>query len=153
MEPVNHLNLITKDLANRRIKGLGHIQDHHLDTIQFGLRAALESRHHVLNPSPLKRRDRSTFIQVHEDRIVVMPLAPGVFINPEGATQLAGASATALFKGPTKHCASGQAIATGEFLAGATVKKFLTDLIVKPLGPLHPITERLTFLPRPMVAI
>jgi len=39
MEPVNHLNLIAKDLVDRRIKCLGHIQDHNLHSIKFGLRA------------------------------------------------------------------------------------------------------------------
>ncbi|MFQ5677131.1 MAG: hypothetical protein ACE5G1_14660, partial [bacterium] len=86
-------------------------------------------------------------------RIVAVALAPGIFINAQGATQLPRPSATALFKRPAKHRALGEAIATGQFAARATMKKFLTHLMVKPLGPFDMGAKRLTFLPRPMVAI
>src|SRR5262249_36819679 len=103
MEPVNHLNLIAKDLVHRRIKWLGHIQDHRLDSLKFGLRAAGEPGHRVRNPPACKRGDRSTVVQVHDDRIVAMALTPGVFINAQGPTQLAWPSTMALFKCPAKH--------------------------------------------------
>ena len=82
-----------------------------------------------------------------------MPLTPGVFINAQGATQLAWPSAMALFKRPAKHRAGREAIATRQFMARATVQEFLTHLMVKPLGPLDTVAERLAFLPGPMVAI
>jgi hypothetical protein len=80
-----------------------------------------------------------------------MPLTPCVFIYAEGTTQLAGSAATAFFKGPAKDCAGRQAIATCKVLARATVEKFLPHLIVKPLGPFHPVAKRLAFLPWSMV--
>src|SRR5215471_5183795 len=46
MAPVNHLNLIAKNRGERRLKCLGHTQDHNLDSLKFGLRAAFEPCHH-----------------------------------------------------------------------------------------------------------
>src|SRR3954454_13190288 len=100
-----------------------------------------------------KRGDRSTFVQVHDDRIVAMALTPGVFINAQGSTQLAGASTMALFKCPAKYRACREAIAARQFMARAPVQVFLTHLMVKPLGPLDALTKRLALLPGPMVAI
>src|SRR2546428_7392582 len=82
-----------------------------------------------------------------------MALTPGVCIHAHGPTQLAGPSAMALFKRPAKHRARREAIATRQFMARATVKVFLTHLMVKPLGPLDALTKRLALLPGPMVAI
>ena len=82
-----------------------------------------------------------------------MALTPGVFINAQGPTQLAGPSTMALFKRPAKHRARREAIATRQLMARATVKVFLTHLMVKPLGPLDTLAKRLALLPGPMVAI
>lgn len=49
-------------------------------------KSPLEPRYHVLDPAAFKRGDRPTGAQVHDDRIVAMSLAPGVFINPYGVT-------------------------------------------------------------------
>jgi hypothetical protein len=59
----------------------------------------------------------------------------------------------ALVKRPAKHGARRETIATRQFIAGATVKAFLAHLMVKPLGPLHTVAERLTCFPGPMAAI
>jgi hypothetical protein len=103
MEAVQHLTLIAKDLGHRRIKGREHLHAHPLHATAFRVRAALQPRHHVLNPSPLHRRERSTVVRVHDDRVPAMSLAPGVCIKPSSAAQLAGVSAPAPCQGPTKH--------------------------------------------------
>jgi len=82
-----------------------------------------------------------------------MALTPGGFINAQGPTQLARPSPMALFKRPAKHRARREAIATRQLMARATVKVFLTHLIVKPLGPLDTLATGLALLPGPMVAI
>src|SRR5687768_7459323 len=82
-----------------------------------------------------------------------MPLAPRVFINAQGTTQLPWPSAMALFKRPAKHRAGRETIAMRQFFARATVKEFLAHLMIKPIGPLDMVTERLTFFPGPVVAI
>jgi hypothetical protein len=152
METINDLNVIAKDLPDRRIKRLGHIQDHHLDSIKFILRAAFEPSHHVLTPPAFKCCDWPTFVQVYDDRIVAMAFSPGVFINPQGSAQLSWPSATALVKRPAKHGARREAIATRQFFARATVKEFLAHLVVETLSPFDTGAKGLAFLPGPVVA-
>jgi len=59
----------------------------------------------------------------------------------------------ALFECPAKHRAGREPIATGQFIAGATMKEFLAHLMIKPIGPLDRVTERLAFFPGSIVAI
>jgi hypothetical protein len=62
MKPINHLDLIAKNLLDGRIKRLGHIQDNNLDLVEFFLWAAFEPLHHVFNPPAFERGDRPTFV-------------------------------------------------------------------------------------------
>ncbi len=86
-------------------------------------------------------------------RIVVVALAPGVFINAKGSTELSGATTTTSFKGPAKHGAFGETIATGQFSARAPSQVFLSHSVVETLGPLDPLAEGRTRFPGPMWAI
>src|SRR5947208_8177293 len=86
---------------------------------------------------------RYTTVQVDDRGIVTVSLAPGVFINPDGAAQLAGTSAPTSLKGPAKHRAFGETIAPGQFAARTTPKELRADLVVEALGPLHSCAEGL----------
>jgi hypothetical protein len=147
MEPVQPLPLITQDLTDRRLQGLGHLQPHPLDALEFRLRTAFEALPHGLTPSTFAGGDRSTSLQVHAARRVVRPLPSGVFIYAEGTTPLAGSAATAGCNGPAHDHAGRQARATCQGLARATVEQCLPHVIVKPLGPLHTGATRRALLP------
>jgi hypothetical protein len=82
-----------------------------------------------------------------------MPLAPGILINAKGSAKLARAATSTPLKGPAKHGALRETIATGEFFARASSQVFLSHLAVEPFGPLHMLAEGLTRFPRTMPAI
>ena len=103
MESIDHLNLIAKHLFDRRKEGLGHVQHDHFDPITFGLRAAVEPGHHLLGASPLEGGNGFAVVQVDDQGIIAVALAPRILINTDGSTQLAGAAASTPFEGPAKH--------------------------------------------------
>src|SRR5881409_3551683 len=136
MEAVNDVDLVAKDRLDGRKEWLGHIQDDHFNPIEFVLRTALEPGDDLVGTPALKRRDGLAFLQVDDQRVVAVPLAPGVFVNANGSPELSGAAPTALFKRPAKHGALGEAVATGEFFAWTTPQEFLSHLVVEARGPL-----------------
>src|SRR2546423_14770198 len=82
-----------------------------------------------------------------------MSLAPGILINAKGAAKLARAATPTPLKGPAKHRALRETIATGQYAARAAVQVFLPHVGVEPFGPLHMRAEGLTLLPGAVVAL
>ena len=153
VEAVDDVHLVAKDLFDGGPERLGHIQHHHFNARAFGWRATLEPGDDLGRTPPFKRCNRLAFLQVDDQRVVVVPLASGVFVNANGSTELAGATAMAPFKCPAKHGAFGEAVALGECSARATSQVFLSHSGVKPLGPLDLLAEGRTRFPGPMPAI
>src|SRR5260370_37190418 len=81
-----------------------------------------------------------------------MSLAPCVFIDANGSAELSGAAATAPFKGPAKHGALAESIATSEFFARTTPNELLSHLGVDALSPLRTPAKGLALRPRPVRA-
>src|SRR6266496_3519965 len=152
MEAIDHLHRLPKEPFDGRCVRLGHIQHHHCNPVEFSLRTALEPGDDILGTSPLQRGNRATFVQVNDRGVVPVPLAPGVFINPDGAAQLPWASTPTPLKGPAEHGALGEPIAPGQLTARTPPKELPPDLVVETLSPFNPRTEGLTRLPGPMVA-
>src|SRR4026207_1959510 len=86
MEAVDHFNRLPKECFNGRGVRLGHIQHHDFNLVEFDWRTTLEPGDDVVSVSPFKRRNGSTFVQVDDRGVVTMSLAPGIFINSDGAT-------------------------------------------------------------------
>jgi hypothetical protein len=82
-----------------------------------------------------------------------MPLAPGILINAKGSTKLARAATPTPFKGPAKHGALRETIATGEVFARTPSQVFLAHVGVEPFGPLHMLAESLALFPGTVVAL
>ena len=83
----------------------------------------------------------------------MVPLAPGVCINPHGAAQLSRTAAPTPLKGPAKHGAFREAIAPGQLAARTPAKELGSDLVIEAFGPLHSCTEGLARFPGSMVAL
>ena len=71
-----------------------------------------------------------------------MPLAPGILINAKGSAKRAWAATPTPLKGPAKHRACGETIATGEFVARTPPQKFRSYLVVEALRHGLPIMDR-----------
>lgn len=153
METIENLHLIAKDLFAGCTVCLGHIPHHDFHPVAFGLWTALAPGDDLISTSALQGGHGLSVVQVDHDRVVTMPLAPGIFINTTDAAELAGASTTTPCKGPAKHGAFGETIAAGEVMAWATSKACLADLVGEALGPLHTLAKGLTLLPGSMMAI
>src|SRR5215510_7533857 len=117
------------------------------------MRATFEPGNHIVSVSAFKCGDGLAFFQVDDQRVVVMSLAPGVFIDTNGSTELAGAPATAPFKRPAKHGARGETVAMGEFATRAPAQAFLSHAGVETLGPLDLLAEGGTRFPGPLPAL
>jgi hypothetical protein len=83
----------------------------------------------------------------------MVPLAPGVFINPHGTAQLSRTAAPTPLKGPAKHGAFREAIAPGQLAARTPAKELGSDLVIEAFGPFHSCTEGLARFPGSMVAL
>src|SRR3989441_3664532 len=153
MEAVNHLYLLTKEGFDGRRVRLGHIQHDDFNLIAFGLRTTLKPGDDILGTSSLEGRNGLASVQVDNQCVITMPLAPGILINATGSAKRARAAPPTPLKGPAKHGALRETIATGEFFARASSQVFLSHLAVEPFGPLHMLAEGLTRFPRTMPAI
>ncbi len=153
MEAVNHLPLLAKEGFDGRRVRLGHLQHDDFNPIEFGLRTTLKPGDDIFGTSSLERRNGLASVQVDNQGVVAMPLAPRLLINAKGSAKLAWATAPTPLTGPAKDGALRETIATGEFLAWAPSQVFLSHLAVEPFGPLHVLAEGLTRFPRTMPAI
>src|SRR5712671_1085483 len=153
MEAIDHVHLLTKELLNGRRVRLGHISHHSFNLITFGLRTALEPGQNILGTSSLEGRNGLASVQVDNQCVRAMPLAPGILINAKGSAKLARAATPTPLKGPAKHRALRETIATGQCAARAAVQVFLPHVGVEPFGPLHMRTKGLTLLPGAVMAL
>jgi len=152
MEAVNHLPLLAKEGFDGRRVRLGHLQHDDFNPIAFGLRTTLKPGDDIFGTSSLARRNGLASVQVDNQGVVAMPLAPRLLINAKGSAKLAWATTPTPLTGPAKDGALRETIATGEFLAWAPSQVFLSHLAVEPFGPLHVLAEGLTRFPRTMPA-
>src|SRR6266699_1894323 len=119
MEAIDHVHLLTKELLNGRRVRLGHISHYYFNLITFGLRTALEPGQNILGTSSLEGRNGLASVQVDNQGVIAMPLAPGILINTKGSAKLARAATPTPLKGPAKHRALRETIATGQCAARA----------------------------------
>src|SRR5712692_2162572 len=103
MEAIDHVHLLTKELFDGRRVRLGHIHHHHFHLVTFGLRTALEPGNNILGTSSLEGRNGLASVQVDDQCVVAVPLAPRILINAKDSAKLARAATPTPFKGPAKH--------------------------------------------------
>src|SRR5918992_3479088 len=141
METVDHLHRFAKEFLDGRGVRLGHIHHHHFDPLEFRLPTTLEPSDDILSPSPFQCGNWPPFVQIDDRGVVMMSLAPGVFINANSTAQLAGTSAPTALTGPAKHGAFGDPIASGQLAARTTAKKLGADLLIEAISPLNACAE------------
>src|SRR5688572_5245791 len=93
MKTIDHLNRLTKELFDSRRVCLGHVQHHPFNPVELGLGATFKPGENIIRPPALEGGNRATFVQVNDRRVVMVPLTPGIVINPDGATQQSGTAA------------------------------------------------------------
>ena len=152
MEAIDHLHVVAEDRLDGAEERLGHIQDDDFNQVAFGLRAAGEPGDDILSLSPFEGRNGVSAVQVDNQRIVAVPLTPGILIHPNGSVELARTATTAPLKGPAKHGARGETIATGQFVARTPPQAFRAYLLVETPRPLRPLSEGFTRFPGVMPA-
>jgi hypothetical protein len=152
MEAIDHVHVVAEDCLDGGKERLGHIQDDDFNPIAFSLRAAVKPGDDILGLSTFEGRNGVSAVQVDNQRIVAVPLTPGLLIDPNSAAELARAAPTAPFKRPAKHRACGEAIATGQFVARTPPQAFRSDLVVEALRPFRPLPEGCTRFPGAMPA-
>src|SRR4051812_37547249 len=153
MEAVNHLHLLAKEGFDGRRVRLGHIQHDDCNPSEFGLRTPLKPGEALFGTSSLERRTGLASVQVDNQGVGAMPLAPGILIHAKGSAKLAWATTPTPLTGPAQYGALREPIATGEFFARAPSQVFLSHLAVEPFGPLHVLAAGRTRFPRTMPAI
>src|SRR5215813_15155662 len=146
MDPIDDLAPIAKDLVDSRQEGLGHIQPHDCNHVVFVLRTAGEPGDDILGASSLEGRHGLASVQGDSQRVVAVPLAPGILSKAKGSAKLARATTPPSLKGPAKHGACRETIAMGQCAARAAMQVFLPHLGVKSVGPFHTLAKGLACL-------
>ena len=153
MEAIDAVPVLAKELVDGRGLRLGHLHHHDLHLVAFGLRTALEPSEDLLGTSSLAGGNGFACIQINNQGMVTVSLAPRLLINANGPAKLAWAATPPSLEGPPKHRAFGETIATSPLAARAAVQIFLPYLAVEPPGPLHMLAKGLILLPRSMLAV